>query len=765
MLIGNPTIRLHPKQAEVFKFRSRFKVVVAGRRWGKALALDTPIPTPSGWTTMGELKTGDLVFDEQGKPCRVLKAHDIMHDRPCYEVVFSDGTKIIADQEHLWETWSHKERKNSRRNPKGGHGPSVRTTQEIANTLTHGSRGDNNHSIQCTEPVQYPKKSLEIDPYLFGLWLGDGDSDSAALTCSAEDLEFTLDQIRQVLNSEPSRVVQDSRTGAFRISLTSGRGCEYDFQRKLKKVGVFCNKHIPTDYLQGSVKQRLALLQGLMDSDGTCNSGAGNCEFTSIKKHLADQFLELATSLGIKATLIEGRATLEGKDCGAKYRVKFSTDLSVFRLPRKLSKLPSKRKFRIDHRFIVEVNSVPSVPVRCITVDSPKSLYLCSKNFVPTHNTQLAKASIISRSVVPRSKIWYVAPSYRMAKMIMWEELKESIPAAWIAKIHETDLAITLKNKTVIECKGADKPDTLRGVGLDFVVLDEFQDFKADTWIKVLRPTLASTQGDALFIGTPKGYANLYDVYVNGIEGAKKKRAWKSWQFPTITSPFIPEEEIKSAREDMDPKSFQQEFEASFENMSGRVYHQFDRKIHVGDYPFNPKLPIWVGQDFNVDPMSTVILQPQPNGELWAVDEIFFHNSNTQEVCEELERRYWRYTNQVIIYPDPAGGNRSSARGESDLDIFREKGFKKIKYRKKHPPVVDRINAVNRMCKDAAGNIRLRVNKKCYNVITSLEQTIYKEGSPEVNKSMGVEHMADAIGYPIEIEFPTRKIKIAGRNL
>lgn len=203
----------------------------------------------------------------------------------------------------------------------------------------------------------------------------------------------------------------------------------------------------------------------------------------------------------------------------------------------------------------------------------------------------------------------------------------------------------------------------------------------------------------------------------------------------------------------------------SFENMSGRVYHQFDRKIHVGDYPFNPKLPIWVGQDFNVDPMSTVILQPQPNGELWAVDEIFFHNSNTQEVCEELERRYWRYTNQVIIYPDPAGGNRSSARGESDLDIFREKGFKKIKYRKKHPPVVDRINAVNRMCKDAAGNIRLRVNKKCYNVITSLEQTIYKEGSPEVNKSMGVEHMADAIGYPIEIEFPTRKIKIAGRNL
>lgn len=379
--------------------------------------------------------------------------------------------------------------------------------------------------------------------------------------------------------------------------------------------------------------------------------------------------------------------------------------------------------------------------------------------------TQLAKASIIARATIPRQKIWYVAPSYRMAKMIMWEELKESIPKAWISKIHETDLTITLKNRTTIECKGADKPDTLRGIGLHYVVLDEFQDFKLDTWNKVLRPTLASTMGDALFIGTPKGYANLYEVYVNGIEGPKKKRAWRSWQFPTITSPFIPKEEIEAAREDMDPKSFQQEFMASFETMSGRVYHQFDRNTHVGDYQFNPKLPIWVGQDFNVDPMSSVIMQPQPNGEVWVVDEIFLHNSNTQEVCEEIERRYWRYMKQIIIYPDPAGGNRSSARGESDLDIFREKGLKKIKYRKKHPPVVDRVNAVNRMFKDANGNVRMRISKKCHNLIASLEQTLYKEGSPEINKALNIEHMSDALGYPTEVEFPTRQIKIAGRNL
>lgn len=264
---------------------------------------------------------------------------------------------------------------------------------------------------------------------------------------------------------------------------------------------------------------------------------------------------------------------------------------------------------------------------------------------------------------------------------------------------------------------------------------------------------------------TPKGYANLYEVYVNGIEGSSKKRAWKSWQFPTIMSPFIPEEEIEAAREDMDPKSFEQEFNASFETMSGRVYHQFDRTIHTGRYPFNPRLPIWVGQDFNVDPMSTVIMQPQMNGEVWVVDEIFQNNSNTMLICDELERRYWRYSKQITIYPDPAGGNRNSTRGESDLDIFVDRGFKRIKYRRKHPPVVDRVNAVNRMFMDAAGNIRMRVDDSCRNLVESLEQTLYKEKSPEINKAHNIEHMSDALGYPIELEFPTRKVLVAGRNL
>lgn len=377
--------------------------------------------------------------------------------------------------------------------------------------------------------------------------------------------------------------------------------------------------------------------------------------------------------------------------------------------------------------------------------------------------TQLAKVSLIKFARRKRRLVWYVAPSYRMAKQIMWPELVEAIPRSWVRKYNETILTITLVNGTRIELKGADNPDSLRGVGIHYLVMDEVQDIDPDAWVKVLRPTLASTGGHALFIGTPKAYNFLFQLWALGQK--EEARSWESWQFPTITSPFIPLEEIDAARNDMDDKSFKQEFEASFETMSGRVYYPFDRKVHVKPLAFSPTLPIWVGQDFNVDPMSSVIFQLQRNGELWAVDEIHLPSSNTNELCDELERRYWRYRDQIVIYPDPAGAYRGHQRGESDLDIFRERGFKKQKYRRKHPPVADRVNAVNRMLMTASGATRLYIDPRCKKFIEALEQTLYLPGCREVDKSQGIEHMADAGGYCIEFEFPVRKVEVLGVSI
>ncbi|NQZ53228.1 MAG: terminase [Piscirickettsiaceae bacterium] len=380
--------------------------------------------------------------------------------------------------------------------------------------------------------------------------------------------------------------------------------------------------------------------------------------------------------------------------------------------------------------------------------------------------TQLAKTAIVNAAKIQKRLIWYVAPTYRMAKQIMWQELLDSFPRKWVKKLNETSMTIWLVNGTIVELKGADKPDSLRGVGLHYVVLDEFQDMRAEVWSLVLRPTLASTGGHALFIGTPKSYNHLYEVWTLGQKDELRKAGmWASWQFPTIMSPFIPAAEIEAARADMDEKSFKQEFEASFETMSGRVYHAFDRNLHVGRYDFNPTLPIWIGQDFNIDPMSTVILQPQLNGELWAVGELVLFGSNTEEVCNELERRFWRKLKQVTVYPDPAGGWTQHARGETDLDIFREKGFKRIKHRRKHPKIADRVNAVNRMLKSGNGDIKFKVDRGCKFLIDSLEQTIYKPGTRDVDKTMNIEHSTDAIGYPIELEYPVRKVQIIGVSL
>ena len=392
--------------------------------------------------------------------------------------------------------------------------------------------------------------------------------------------------------------------------------------------------------------------------------------------------------------------------------------------------------------------------------------------------TRTAKTEIVA-AAVKKSKqlVWYVGPTYAQARDIMWDDLKASIPRKMIRPngINETRMMIRLINGSIIQLKGADNPESLRGVGLDLVVIDECQDIKKETWETVLQPTLATTGGRAIFIGSPKGFTWFYDLYQKGQAGEfiKDERGrvvandWKSWQFPTITSPFIPKKEIEARRRDMDPKSFAQEFEASFLNSSGRVYYPFDRNVHVGDYEFNPALPLYIGMDFNIDPMSSVILQEQPNGEIWAVDEAVLYGSNVQETGDELARRYWRemQRRQIQLYPDPAGNNRNHDRGETSLDVLREAGFKEIYFKRKHPLVQDRINTVNRLLRSADDQIILKVDRSCRKLIESLEQTSYKEGTREVDKTKGVEHVTDALGYYADFRHPMRKAQILGVSI
>ncbi len=391
--------------------------VKSGHKIGKALAVDTPIPTPSGWTTMGDIAVGDQVFDERGHPCSVIAATDVMLGHTCYDVVFSDGTVVVADADHQWLTWSAAARRSHDRAATPRHHPSVVTTEHIRSSISSNGRG-RNHAIRNCEPVQYPATDVPLDPYTLGVWLGDGDSGAPMITSA--DPEIVEELCRAGVSV---REIVGNGGAAKRYSIREVNGQKT--RLVLRHIGVLKNKHVPAVYLRGSVTQRLALLQGLMDTDGSAKPNGG-VEFCNTNKRIADSVYELAASLGMKPVLSTGRAMLRGKDCGEKYRVTFTPHSPVFRLSRKLARQHGGKTKATwaKQRMIVDVRPRESVPVRCIQVDSPSSLFLCSRAFIPTHNSTLI-AIIALWWWVTRSnaRVIMTAPTARQIRSILWREV------------------------------------------------------------------------------------------------------------------------------------------------------------------------------------------------------------------------------------------------------------------------------------------------------------------------------------------------------
>jgi deoxycytidine triphosphate deaminase len=275
---------------------------LAARLEGKALAVHTPVPTPGGWRAMGELRVGDLVFDERGDPTPVVAATGVMHGRECREVVFSDGQSIVADLDHRWLTLTTS--------------PGVRTTREIERTLGEA------HRVPLAGPARYPRQDLPEDPYTLGTRLGD----------------------------------------------------------------------VPGIYLRSSPRQRLALLQGLMDSGADIDE-RGRCEFLTTREHLADAVVDLAAGLGLGPAKRKRPAPY---DEGVAYGVEFTPDIPVFRLRGKLDRIRPGAAERF--RTIVDMVPVHHQDVRCIQVAAPSGLFLAGPAYIPTHNSSLGRLGLLTHS-------------------------------------------------------------------------------------------------------------------------------------------------------------------------------------------------------------------------------------------------------------------------------------------------------------------------------------------------------------------------------
>ena len=339
---------------------------------------------------------------------------------------------------------------------------------------------------------------------------------------------------------------------------------------------------------------------------------------------------------------------------------------------------------------------------------------------------------------------WFITPTYRQGKMIVFPVLRQMFQGFVGAKINESEMSVMFDNGAELAVKGADNEHNLRGVELTKCVMDEMAYIKPHVWEEIIYPMLATTQGSVLFIGTPSGYDIMYDLYSRG----QSEPDWKSWQFTTLQGGFVPAEEVERAKRTMDPTLFRQEFEASFETTGNAAAYNFKRETHckkaeeISSY-------LWWGVDFNVDYMTAVLACQYTDNTIHYFDELRLKNSNTEELASAMKK----IAPNIECYPDPAGSARSTTSRRSDHQILRDNGFL-IRARKSHPSHIDRLNALNRKLLDAEGNIGMTVDPKCVHLIKDLEQC-QRDKRGGIDKSdMELTHALDACSYAISYKFP-----------
>ena len=338
----------------------------------KGLPLDTEIPTLNGWSTIADLQEGDIIFDKDGNPTKILHKSEIHHN-PCYKITFDNGDTIVADHEHRWEI-SFLTSKTSKYH--GEYRVQVMTTEEIANYLKNLSEKRTSYDIPKIvnpKPLNLENKNLPIDPYVLGCWLGDGSKQCGAITNETNNV---LAEIQRRGYSLGDDISAENRTSTYTI---------LGLRKKLKELNLINNKHIPDIYQRASYEQRLDLLRGLMDTDGYYNPKRKRFVMETSQEWQCYDFIKLLSSLGIKSTKFDIIKKLNGKEFH-EYSINFSTKgLNPFLMRNQEIEYPTRDA--CSYRNIDKVELVETIPTQCLEVDSPSHTFLCTNKMIVTHNT------------------------------------------------------------------------------------------------------------------------------------------------------------------------------------------------------------------------------------------------------------------------------------------------------------------------------------------------------------------------------------------
>lgn len=380
--------------------------------------------------------------------------------------------------------------------------------------------------------------------------------------------------------------------------------------------------------------------------------------------------------------------------------------------------------------------------------------------------TTIGEVLITRAATEPSQTIWYVAPTYRMAKRLMWRRLKKAIDRKFIANKNEAELSIELINGSLIQLFGADNPDGLVGEGVNACFLDEVALMAnlEQIFERSIRPALADKQGSAIFLTTPRGFNYFYTICSRcwnfpypRAERIEANNKWWFCQFTTIEGGNVTTDELADMAATMPLKLYNQEVNAEFTTPANRVYENYD---YVANELDDEELKIaikarqlLIGIDFNVNPMTAVVAVAKGD-ECHVIDSIEVMCSNTEELCQEIKSRYPGYS--YLAFPDPAGKARktSAAVGITDFVILERNGFT-VYAPNKAPLIVDRVNAVQAMLCSADGKRRLLIHKRAKSLIQSLNGQCYKEGTsiPEKGGNPDLSHGSDSLGYLIFSRF------------
>jgi hypothetical protein len=324
----------------------------------KGLALDTKLPTPAGWTTMRDVAVGDTLFDMDGNQCNVTGKSEVKNIA-CYRITFDDGSTVVCDHEHLWRLSDG----------------TVKRVTDITWKTTKTQRWQV-PSVDVTKPIQCPHRELPVDPYVMGLWISDGTRNTGNV--SKPD-EFIWEEIQR--RGYPVNM-QSGQAGKCPTRTVKG------LRTQLRKAGYIAQKQIPDLFLRASYAQRMDLLRGLMDGDGSANSVRRQCVYMTTDRILAHQVAELLRSLSQRPSVATTSQTGFGVTTTA-YPVSFRpVGIVPFLLPRKANAVdPAWGPGRSHQRRIDAIEEIESVPTQCISVDSPSRTFLCTEHMIPTHNT------------------------------------------------------------------------------------------------------------------------------------------------------------------------------------------------------------------------------------------------------------------------------------------------------------------------------------------------------------------------------------------